>query len=251
MKMKYLRIPKQNSQSESLHVPRGGGAEQTPYPDFQITNADKWNLDWDEKTRRLVIDRVENVPAYRFFSTEEAKLLEALCNCALPQHDRPEAQRVPIAPWIDEWLYTGQGLGYRYENMPEDRQAYHMGLQGFDETAIHLFGATFVDLRRVDQNEVMSRVAEGSPPGKIWKQVSAVIFFQRLMSDVITNYYAHPAAWAEIGFNGPSSPRGHIRLRLNFRDPWEARERRTRSSVEIVRRSRGIIRGPAKGGPTH
>jgi hypothetical protein len=249
--MNRLRIAKQNRQNESLRIPPGGGADQTPYPDFDITNADKWNLDWDEKTRRLVIDRVENVPPYRFFSTEEARLLEALCNCALPQEDRPEAQRMPIAPWIDERLYTGKGSGYRYENMAEDRQAYRMGLQGFDETAHHLFGTAFTDLQRPEQDEVIHRVAEGSPPGETWKRLSAVLFFQLFMGDVITNYYAYPKAWAEIGFNGPASPRGHIRLRLNFHDPWEARERQPRSSVEIVRRSRGKRKGPAKGGPTH
>jgi hypothetical protein len=249
--MKQSRIDKKNRQSRPLHILPGGGVEQSPYPDFQITNRDKWHLDWDVKTRQLIIERVENVPPYRFFSTEEAKLLEALCDCALPQNDRPAAQRIPIAPLIDESLYTGEGLGYRYENMPEDGQAYRMGLQGFDQTARNLFGNSFVNLDRKDQNEVMRQVAEGSPPGQNWKRLPATLFFQRFMSDVITNYYAHPAAWAEIGFNGPSSPRGHIRLRLGMRDDWEARELKPRSSVEIVRRSRGKPKGPAKGGPTH
>jgi hypothetical protein len=249
--MKRLRSPKQNKQSKSPRILPGGGAEQTPYPEFDITNSDKWNLDWDEKTRRLVIDRMENVPSYHFFSTEEARLLEALCNCALPQDGRPEEQRVPIAPWIDERLYNGKGSGYRYEKMPEDRQAYHLGLQGFDETARCLFDADFIGLNRANQSEVMRQVAEGSPPGETWEHLSAVLFFQLFMSDVITNYYAHPAAWAEIGFNGPSSPRGHIRLLLNLRDPWEAKEIQPRSSIEIVRRSRGKQKGPAKGGPTH
>ena len=248
--MKRLRTDKQNK-NEQLHVLPGGGAERTPYSGFDITNADKWNLDWDEKTKRLVIDRVENVPPYRFFSTEEARLLEALCDCVLPQADRPETQRVPIAPWIDERLYKDEGSGYRYENMPEDPQAYRMGLQGFNETARHLFGTAFIDLQRAQQKEVIRQVSEGSPPGQIWNRLSVVLFFQRFMSDVITNYYAHPSAWAEIGFSGPASPRGHIRLRLNFHDPWEARERQPHSSVEIVRRSRGKRKGPAKGGPTH
>lgn len=249
--MKRSRIAKHNGQSASLHVPPGGGAEETPYPNFQITTADKWKLDWDEKTRQLVIDRIENVPAYRFFSSDESKLLEALCDCALPQDDRPQAQRVPIAPWIDARLYANESPGYRYENMPEDRQAYRMGLQAFDQTAHQLFGAAFIDLPRAKQGEVIRRVAEGSPPGETWETLPAGLFFQNFMSDVITNYYAHPAAWAEIGFNGPASPRGHIRLRLNMRDPWEASERRTRSSVEIVRRSSDKQKGPAKGGPTH
>jgi hypothetical protein len=249
--MKRLRVFRRNKQSGSLYVPPGGGAEQTPYPDFQITSADKWNLDWDEKTRRLILDRVKNIPPYRFFSQEEARLLEALCDCALPQEDRPEKERIPIAPWIDERLYRGKGSGYRYENMPEDRQAYHLGLQGFEETAHALFGAHFIELRRSDQNEVMRHIAEGSPPGETWQRLQAVLFFQLFMSEVLTNYYAHPSAWAEIGFHGPSSPRGHIRLRLNLRDHWEARERQSCSSVEIVRRSHGRQKGPAKGGPTH
>jgi hypothetical protein len=251
MKMKRFGIAKQNKKSDLLHVPPGGDTAQTPYPDFDITNSDKWNLDWDEKTRRLVIDRLEHVPLYRFFSAEEAKLLEALCDCALPQNDRPAAKRVPIAPWIDERLYHDEGSGYRYENMPDDRKAYHMGVQGFDETAHHLFDAAFTDLPHAEQEEVMRQVAEGSPPGETWEQLSAALFFPLFMSDVITNYYAHPFAWAEIGFNGPASPRGHIRLRLDRHDPWEATEHQPRSSVEIVRRSRGKQKGPAKGGPTH
>jgi hypothetical protein len=249
--MKSLKITDQNKQNEALPVPPGGGTGETPYPDFRITSSEKWNLDWDEKTRRLVIDRVENVPAYRFFSMEEAKLLEALCNSVLPQQDRPEGQQVPIAPWIDQGLYTDEGLGYRYENMPEDRRAYRMGLQGFDQTAHYLFGAAFIDLDYADQKETVRQIGEGSPPGEIWEHLSAVLFFQRFMSDVITNYYAHPAAWAEIGFSGPSSPRGHIRVRLGMRDDWEAEEHLPRSSVEIVRRSRDKHKGPAKGGPTH
>jgi len=232
-------------------IPPGGGAQHTPYPEFQVTNTDKWDLDWDDKTRQLVLDRLENIPPYRFFSADEARLLEALCDCVLPQPDRPEAQRVPIAPWIDERLHNGAGPGYRYENMPDDRQAYRLGLQGFDETARYLFDMTFLKLPGVGRETVMRHVAEGSPPGKSWESLPAAIFFQMFVNEVITNYYAHPAAWAEIGFNGPASPRGHIRLRLNFRDPWEAEECRPRSSVEIVRRSRGKGHGPAKGGPTH
>ncbi|MGH6677602.1 MAG: gluconate 2-dehydrogenase subunit 3 family protein, partial [Bradyrhizobium sp.] len=36
--------------------------------------------------------------------------------------------------------------------------------------------------------------------------------------------YAHPAAWSEIGFGGPASPRGYVRLGANRRDEWEAAE---------------------------
>ncbi|HKP52955.1 MAG TPA: gluconate 2-dehydrogenase subunit 3 family protein [Chloroflexia bacterium] len=224
-----------------LNVPAGGGVAGTPYPDFDVASDDKWNLDWDEKTRRLVLDRVRNVPPYRFFSPEEVAVLEALCARLMPQEDRSPQQRIPIAPWIDERLYKGEGDGYRYEDMPDDREAYRLGLQGFNQIAQALFDVPFVRLSLSQQEEVIRCVglSEGSPPGAAWKGLPAARFFSALMRDVITNYYAHPAAWAEIGFSGPASPRGHIRLGLGKRDPWEAEEKHPRSSAEIVRRNLG------------
>ena len=222
----------------ALDVPAGGGNPNSPYPDFDVASDDKWAYDWDEKTRKLVLDRVRNVPPYRFFTESEAALLEALCERALPQGIRSPQQRVPIAPWIDERLHLEQGDGYRYEDMPQDQEAYRRGLQGFDQTAQALFQKGFTQLSIDEQAKVIACVAGsvGEPPGEVWKELPASRFFSLFMRDVISNYYAHPAAWAEIGFGGPASPRGHIRLGLGKRDPWEAEEKRPRSSVEIVRR---------------
>jgi hypothetical protein len=147
-------------------------------------------------------------------------------------------------------LHKDEGAGYRYEDMPDDREAYRQGLEGFDQTAQILFQGDFTRLTIDQQIQVMRCVAEGEPPGEVWKELPAGRFFQLLMRDVITNYYAHPAAWAEIGFSGPASPRGHIRLGLGRRDPWEAEEKRPRSSVEIVRRNLGKG-GQESGEATH
>lgn len=50
-------------------------------------------------------------------------------------------------------------------------------------------------------------------------------FFQyRIVNDIVKSYYAHPTAWNEIGWGGPASPRGYVRLRADRRDPWEAAE---------------------------
>jgi hypothetical protein len=232
-------------------IPPGGGSPATPYPDFDVAGPDKWRLDWDEKTRHLVLDRVRNVPPYRFFSVDEIALLEALCARALPQDDRPPTERVPIAPLIDERLHKNQGGGYRYADMPADREAYRRGLEACDQTARIVFGGAFVQLDAAHQDEVLRLVAAGDPPGAAWQRLPARRFFQTLLNDVVATYYAHPAAWAEIGFNGPASPRGHMRLGLGKRDPWEARERRPRSSVEVVRRAAGEGGGQASGGATH
>jgi len=46
-----------------------------------------------------------------------------------------------------------------------------------------------------------------------------------VLRTAVSIYYAHPAAWNEIGFGGPASPRGYVRLGFDRRDPWEADER--------------------------
>ena len=202
-----------------LDVPPGGGTPQTPYPTFDVASKDKWALDWDEKTRQLVSERIHNVPPYRFFSPQEALLLEAVCARILPQYNRPVVQPIPIAPWIDDRLFKGEGRGYRYEDMPDDREVFQLGLAGFEQTAQVLHGASFLALTEERQREVVERVADGDPPGPVWKRLPPQRFFQELVSEVVTYYYAHPAAWSEIGFSGPASPRGHIRLSLGRRDP--------------------------------
>ncbi|HYP39861.1 MAG TPA: gluconate 2-dehydrogenase subunit 3 family protein [Chloroflexia bacterium] len=243
-------------EGQPLDIPPGGGVEITPYPGYDVASPDKWAYDWDEKTRKLVMDRVHNVPLYRFFSPPQVRTLEALCAHAMPQDDRPAHERVPIAPWIDDHLYRGEGNGYRYEDMPEDREAYRQGLAGFEQSARLLYSTPFTALAPKRQDDVVRRVAEGDAPGDIWKTLPPARFFQLFMGDVISNYYAHPAAWSEMGFNGPSSPRGHIRLGLGKRDPWEAEEKRPRSSVELVRRSKDKGQGEqggqgSGGGATH
>ena len=46
---------------------------------------------WDDATRKVVLDRVANVPPIRFFSPDQARLLETVCNHILPQDDRDPA----------------------------------------------------------------------------------------------------------------------------------------------------------------
>ncbi|MFP5247069.1 MAG: gluconate 2-dehydrogenase subunit 3 family protein, partial [Thermoanaerobaculia bacterium] len=58
-----------------------------------------------------------------------------------------------------------------------------------------------------------------------WNDLPPKRFFTEILLDAIVGeYYAHPHAWSEIGFGGPASPRGYVRLGLNQRDPWEAKK---------------------------
>ncbi|HYH86781.1 MAG TPA: gluconate 2-dehydrogenase subunit 3 family protein [Pyrinomonadaceae bacterium] len=189
---------------------------------------DKWSSpDWDEQTRRAVRRRLEEVPAVRFFNDEEARTLSAVVERLVPQPDRGEEGRVPIVPWIDEKLYEDRRDGYRYEELPPQREAWRLGLAGIEESARALFdGKTFSDLDPLSQDVVLGHIERGSPPGETWERLSAARFFKDvLLITVVKTYYAHPLAWNEIGYSGPSSPRGHVRKWEGGVDPWEAEEK--------------------------
>jgi hypothetical protein len=207
--------------------PQPGGGGRTPYPDYQVMSPDKWLYDWDEKTRRLILDRLQNIPPRSFFSEAEFALLEAISARVVPQDDRPPELRIPIAPFIDQRLAQSCGNGYRYEDMPWDDETYRQGLEGVNQTSGAMFdGKEFVDLEGAQQDQVIAAVEQGQPPGSVWRKLNARRFFKILMHDVVEMYYSHPAAWNEIGFQGPASPRGHVRLAVAKRDPWEAEETR-------------------------
>ena len=198
---------------------------RTRYPKYNVL--DKWSSpDWDDQTREVVRRRLEEVPEIRFFNEAEARTLESVADRIVPQPDRDELSKIPVVPWIDEKLYEDKRDGYRYEELPPQREAWRAGIAGIDEAARALFdGRPFIELDPLSQDVVLRHVERGDPPGAAWKNLPAARFFKSVLSITIVKiYYAHPAAWNEIGYNGPSSPRGHVRKWEGGVDPWEAQE---------------------------
>ncbi len=66
---------------------------------------------------------------------------------------------------------------------------------------------------------------EGRLNDAAWSGMPPKLFFtQRMAHDIVMAYYAHPTAWSEIGWGGPASPRGYVRMDFDKRDRWEAAE---------------------------
>ncbi len=183
---------------------------------------------WDEATRALVLDRVNNPPPLRFFTGELEPLMRAVCDRLLPQDDRDEEHKIPILNYIDRKVYEQQIPGYRYEDMPPLQEAHRLGLQAIDEIARRLHGRPFVELGPIEQDETLRTIHDGTPPAgeEIWQKMSVTHFWTLLMHDVLEAYYAHPYAWDEVGFGGPAYPRGYMRLTRGEPEPYERPERR-------------------------
>ena len=61
-----------------------------------------------------------------------------------------------------------------------------------------------------------------------------------VVADSTHAYHAHPIAWSEIGFGGPASPRGHVRMKLDRRDPWEAAEAHPGQEARALRENKRV-----------
>ena len=196
---------------------------RTPYPDYNVL--DKWDSpSWNEQTRAVVDSRLHDVPKRRFLSDEQWSLLEAICDRLIPQPDR-EDDPVPIAPWIDDMLHHNHTPGYRYADMPPMRDAWRQGLDAIAAEAHDRHGKRFEDMSPEEQDSLLADVQENRVERRYWGDLpSGGFFLHHLLKSVVGVYYSHPAAWSEIGFGGPASPRGYARLGFDEHDPWEARE---------------------------
>lgn len=206
---------------------------------------------WEDRTREVVFRRLQQVPEIRFFTAGQARLLDAVADRVIPQDDREAHERVPITPFIDEALFDDDTDGFRKADMPWAQQAWTWGLTGIEETSQGRFGTGFTSLAAEAQDGVLGAVQSGNAEGPTWQGLPAAEFFGKLTQQIISVYYAHPSAWAEIGWPGPASKRGYMRTGYGQIDPWQPRESEQVSSVELVRTrgDGGSPQGP--GGGTH
>jgi hypothetical protein len=183
---------------------------------------------WDKATRDVIDMRVEQPPSIRYFTADQVRFWRAVFDHLIPQFDRTPDRRIPIVEPLDERLYQNHSIGYRYENMPPDRDAYNLGQQAIEEEAKARFGGEFIYLPHGQQDTLLQALHDGkNVAGKqIWKQMSIRRFWQLLMQDAVEAYYSHPWAWDEIGFGGPAYPRAYTRLERGEPEPWEVEEHR-------------------------
>lgn len=228
------------------------------YPGFSTLGQQK---NWDDATRKVVLQRMQRSRELRFFTEEEAPLIETIFEHILPQADREEQYRIPIVPVVDERLHTNRLDGYRFEGMPTDQEAYRLGMVAIDDIAKQKDGRGFLELTPLEQDKLLRTLHDGRPEGAhaIWKRMPVHRFWMLLVQDAVEAYYAHPYAWDEIGFGGPAYPRAYMRLERGEAEPWEVREERyewkapegsVSDAYELIGGHDGHLATPGQGG-TH
>jgi hypothetical protein len=191
------------------------------YPDYDVlAETDHW----DEVTRRLVVDRVENVPPYRFFDEREVATLEPLCDSITAQDGDP---RISVLAYVDEKLYENNGDGYQYFDLPTDQETWRTVARGLDEEARRSGRNSFAVLLEHEQHELCHCFSKGELYGSAWATFNVSRAWSLVVRYVCEAFYSHPWAWNEIGFGGPAYPRGYAAFgspELGEEEHWEAKE---------------------------
>jgi len=194
------------------------------YPGYDVLNK-RNSLSWNDQTRAVIDQRMALDPDKHQFCTDaEWPTLRAICARIVPQPPG-RAHPAPVAALVDEKLQANSGDGYRDARLPPMRDAWQRALASIDAEAKSRYGRHFHEISDLLQDDLLSAVQNGTVQDKAWRELPAKLFFRnRLLHDIVSAYYAHPSAWNEIGFGGPASPRGYVRMNFDRRDPWEAAE---------------------------
>ncbi len=197
----------------------------SPYPTGTVRALLETNLVTDA-TRSALLKRLTATPRPpEFFTAAEFTLLKQVCDRLIPQPDRPEP--IDLVSAIDERLSSGKTNGWRYDTMPNDGDAFRLGLRGIDETAQTTYNQPFSSLTAAEQDNVLLRIQRGDTGlSGVWEQLPTNRFFEELLVEVTETYYAHPLAQEEIGYVGmadavSSNPPGWTRIGLNEREDRE------------------------------
>jgi hypothetical protein len=172
----------------------------------------------DDRTRRVVLARLDGDRQLRFFSEPEAATARALIDRLIGLDDEPD---LPVLQLVDERLAAGETDGRRHEGMPEDSEAWRRTLAWLDADAdVRESGHTFAALDRDVQIDVLEDVHAAAE----WHGLPAAQIWSLWTRYACAAFFSHPRAWNEIGFGGPASPTGYQNLGVNGREAWEVSE---------------------------
>ncbi len=161
---------------------------------------------------RVLADPADYAPAA--LSSAQLRTLRAVAGCVLPQ----AGPAIDLAARIDAQLAAGKGDGWRFEDLPPDRQAYAGALDslaGFEALAEH------------EQASRLERIARGESDAQTLSAQQMQRWFEDLRADAVRLWVAHPATMARIGFDGFANggddvrKQGFERLAADEREAWE------------------------------
>ena len=210
------------------------------YPGYDVLSK-RNSVSWNDQTRKVIDARLAVDPEFHQFCDDaEWKTLRAVCAQIIPQ-PASRSRKAPIAAMVDRKLHSGSNDGYCDSRLPEQDRAWRLGLAAIDAEAMTTCEKPFCDLSHDQQHWLLTRIQHGQVSSDVWRELPPALFFKkRLLHDIASAYYADPVSWNEIGFGGPASPRGYVRMNFDRRDSWEAAEAKPGREKEARRENERV-----------
>ena len=120
---------------------------------------------------------------WRFFTNEEAALVEAIAEQIIPADEDPGATDAGVLNFIDRQLV---GPYKRFQ------PAYRAGLPGVQQTSRLRFGGPFASLSWEQQTQVLELLEAGEAPGEAWDTASSSTFFRMVLAHTMQGFYGPP-----------------------------------------------------------
>jgi Gluconate 2-dehydrogenase subunit 3 len=211
------------------------------YPGYDVLSK-RDTPSWNKQTREVIDRRLAIKPGtHHFFDAAEWSTLRAVCARIVPQP--ADRAQVPLAAMVDAKVHNKQGDGYRNAELPPMDEAWRRGLAALDAEAMARHAIHFHALAPDQQDDLLRAMEKGELKHEAWGDMPSKVFFKnRVLSDIVRAYYSHPTAWNEIGWGGPASPRGYVRMDFDRRDEWEAAEAKPGHEQEAYRENRRVGR---------
>jgi len=200
------------------HYERQQAGRRPRFPGFDVLDQAQH---WDQVTRDLVTSRLKPGSRTTFFDEKEIPCARALLNLLTGQQDDPA---IPVLEMVGTRLAAGETDGWRYDDMPEDGQAWRDSLGYLDEDSRARCGLPFAEAPEPDQLEVIQAVQDRQSGD--WHGLNAAHVWSLWTRYACTARYSHPHAWNEIGFSGPAYPRGYKNAGVDKLEGYEVRDAR-------------------------
>ncbi|HET7610629.1 MAG TPA: gluconate 2-dehydrogenase subunit 3 family protein [Rhodanobacteraceae bacterium] len=203
------------------------------YPGYDVLQK-RTTPSWNDASRSVIDARLAIPDTPQFLEAEAWQTLRAVCDRIVPQS--AGGPPVPVAALVDRKLANDSRDGYRPASLPPLREAWQRGLAALDAASRDQHQRRFHMLTTELQDAMLKAMQDGRLDGPEWQGMPARTFFsERLTHDILAAYYSHPTSWSEIGFGGPASPRGYVRMYFDRRDPWESAEAHPGKEAEARR----------------
>jgi hypothetical protein len=142
--------------------------------------------------------------------------------------------KIPVLNMIDAKLFAGKLDGFRYADMPDDRETWRLVARGLDAASRQHRAREFPNAPWEVQCHVVDSFSKGQLHGEVWDQLNPKRAWSVVTRTVLSAFYSHPWAWNEIGFGGPAYPRGYARFGVGQRESWEGAPAFERDPVSDV-----------------